>query len=126
MSCKSGCDATSKDTMCPSRMADGRAFTDYRPRCFINGELYASVQKAGMMQSSYDSRMWLQHNSDSLMTNNFKWAQNNLIPCAPCARPFSDHGTMLPERYAVRCDAVSCQRTEVNPNGIGDGRKYAF
>jgi len=30
----------------------------------------------------------------------------------------------LAERFVVRCDTVSCKRTEVNPNGLGDGRAY--
>lgn len=124
MSCKTGCDAPSKTAMCPSRMADGRAFTDYRPRCAVNADLLNKVLLAKMMGSSYESRMWLQNNSDNLMNENFAWAQDNLIPCAPCGRPFSEAGTMEPERYIVKCNGVTCTRTEVNPNGIGDGRSY--
>jgi len=110
--------------MCAARMSDGRAFTDYNPRCFVNAQLLANVSKAGMIGSSYESRMWLQHNTESLMADNYKWAEANLLPCAPCQRPFSENGTMAPERYVVRCDGVTCSRTEVNPNGIGDGRNY--
>jgi hypothetical protein len=126
MSCKSGCDAPSKDITCAARMSDGRAFTDYRPRCAVNAELLSKVEKANMTRSAYESRMYLQSHSESLMTENYQWAVNNLIPCAPCARPFSDPGTMLPEQYVVRCDAVSCTRTPTNPDGLGDGRQYAF
>ena len=128
MSCKSGCDAptNSAAAQCPNRMEDGRAFTDYRSRCAVNAELYNKVVQAKMMASSYESRIYLQQNCDSLMQENFQAAVGNLMPCAPCARPFSDPGTMEPERYVVRCDAVSCSRTETNPNGIGDGRNYAF
>lgn len=110
--------------MCPSRMSDGRAFTDYRTRCAVNAELMSYVSNAGMVQSSFESRMYLQRNAEKVMDIQRNTAINNLAPCAPCARPFSDAGTMLPERYVVRCDGVSCTRTEVNPMGLGDGRKY--
>ncbi len=123
MSCKS-CDAPSTATTCAARMSDGRVFTDYRPRCARNAELFSMVSQANMMKSAYESRMFLQHNTDKLMDSNRQWAIQSLAPCAPCPRPFSDAGTMLPERYMVRCDGVSCDRVEVNPNGIGDGRNY--
>lgn len=110
--------------MCPSRMSDGRAFTDYRPRCAINAEIMGLVSKANMLQSSYESRMYLQQNADAVMNMQRNFAINNIAPCAPCTRPFNEAGTMLPERYVVRCNGVSCTRTEVNPNGLGDGRAY--
>lgn len=110
--------------MCPSRMSDGRMFTDYRPRCAINAELMDMVAKANMVQSSYESRMYLQQNAEKVMNMQRSFALNNAAPCAPCTRPFTDAGTMLPERYVVRCDGVSCSRTEMNPMGLGDGRKY--
>lgn len=49
---------------------------------------------------------------------------NESAPCAPCQRPADTAGTMLPERYVVRCDAAVCMRQEVNPAGLGDGRAY--
>ena len=126
MSCKSGCDAPTKGMTCAARMSDGRAFTDYRPRCAVNAELLGKVDAAKMLGSAYESRMYLQSHTDHLMAENYQWAVNNLMPCAPCARPFSEDGTMLPQRFIVRCDAVTCKRTEVNPNGLGDGRQYSF
>jgi len=109
---------------CPSRMEDGRAFTDYRPRCAVNYELFEQVNAAKMIKSSYESRMFLQHNADRVLEYERQKSIDNLIPCAPCTRPFSDPGTMLPEKYIVRCNGVSCVREEVNPYGLGDGRKY--
>jgi hypothetical protein len=46
MVCTTGCDISSipnpqqqsQKPMCPTRMSDGRAFTDYRPRCVVNAE----------------------------------------------------------------------------------------
>jgi hypothetical protein len=106
-------------------MADGRAFTDYRPRCIVNAELMQSVAGQNMIQSSYESRMYLQSQADKVMEQERQKAVDRLIPCAPCQRPFSDPGTMLPERYVVRCDGVTCSRNEVYPGGVGDGRNYA-
>lgn len=110
--------------MCPSRMSDGRAFTDYRPRCAVNAELMEMVSSSKMVGSSYESRLFLQANAEKLMEMNRGWATQTIAPCAPCTSPLNDAGTMLPERYVVRCDSVSCSRKEVNPAGLGDGRSY--
>lgn len=124
MSCQS-CDVkTDPKVVCPTRMSDGRAFTDYRPRCITNAELLDKVAKNGMVQSSYESRMYLQKNADQFMESERKKAEERLIPCIPCLRSTTDPGTMLPERYVVRCDGVTCSRKEVVPNGLGDGRKF--
>jgi hypothetical protein len=105
-------------------MADGRSFTDYRPRCAVNGELLNQVIGAKMVGSSYESRMFLQHNAEQMMDFERNNAIKRLVPCAPCNRSFDDAGTMLSERYIVRCNGVTCTREEINPNGVGDGRKY--
>jgi len=122
MSCTS-CSAPNPVPACPTRMSDGRAFTDYRPRCAVNAELMQGVASAKMVQSSYESRMYLQRNADKVMEKERQKALERMIPCAPCTRPFTESGTMLPERYVVRCDGVSCTRTEVNSLGLGDGRR---
>ena len=122
-SCTS-CEGKTPMPTCPLRQNDARAFTDYRPRCAVNAELYNLVNGTGAMGSSYESRMFLQHNAEQVMNVHRTNAVNNLAPCAPCTRPFSDPGTMEPERYVVRCNGVTCTREEVNPNGIGDGRSY--
>ena len=124
MSSCSTCSGKNPTVTCPSRMSDGRAFTDYAPRCHVNARLMDMVSNANMIQSSYESRMYLQQNAQKVMDIERARALETLVPCAPCKRPFSDSGTMEPERYVVRCDAVSCKRTEVNPGGIGDGRMY--
>lgn len=118
MACKS-CD--DPKAACPSRMADGRAFTDYRPRCAVNAELLAQLQRAGMVLSAYESRMYLQKNATRVMEQQRAAALERMAPCAPCTNPAN---TMLPERYVVRCDGVTCAKQEVNPAGLGDGRNY--
>ncbi len=40
---------------CPIKMADGRAFTDYRPRCMVNSELLSDVYNNSMVRTSYES-----------------------------------------------------------------------
>lgn len=123
-SCKS-CDAPQNPmASCPARMADGRMFTDYRPRCAVQAELMNNLAKQNMVFSSYEARMFMQHNTEAIIDQARLRSLNNLAPCAPCQRPFSDPGTMLPERYVVRCTPTSCVRTEVNPNGVGDGRSH--
>jgi len=108
-----------KPPPCPIKMADGRAFTDYRPRCMVNSELFADVANNSMVRSSYESRIFLQENAEKLMERNRTTMLGNLTPCAPCARPFADQGTMYPQQYIVRCDGISCEKVEVNPNGLG-------
>jgi hypothetical protein len=109
---------------CPIRMSDARAFTDYRPRCPVNSELINTLSIQNMINSSYEARMYLQKNADMIMKQEYNRAVNNIIPCAPCSRGPNDPSTMEPERYIVECNATSCSRKEINPLGIGDGRKY--
>ena len=45
------------DNTCLNKMADGRAFTDYRPQCTINAST----------MNSYDQRMYLMKNASSIM-----------------------------------------------------------
>lgn len=125
MSSCSSCSAPNPVVTCPTRMSDGRSFTDYRPRCAVNAELMQLVSNNNMVQSSYESRMYLQNNAEAFMDMERDKAAQRLIPCAPpCDRPTSEPGTMLPERYVVRCNGATCTRTEVNPEGVGDGREY--
>jgi hypothetical protein len=119
MSC---CDTSGKYP-CPNKMADGRSFTDYRPRCNINYDLMQDLTKNNIINSSYESRLYLQQNAEKIMELNRNNAINNLAPCAPCNKSGNDT-TMLPEKYIVKCDAITCKREEINPNGLGDGRNY--
>ncbi len=119
----SSCSAT-QGKFCPSRMHDGRAFTDYRPRCIVNAELLQNLRNNDMPVSSYDSRLYLQQNAESIIEKSMQNAYNNLL--CPC-KAYDDIAgidTMEPERYVVRCNTTSCTRDEVNPLGIGDGRAY--
>lgn len=119
MSCCSSIDGN----QCPTKMSDGRLFTDYRPKCLVSNDLSQELNKNSLPVSSYESRLYLQRNAEKLMAQYAQDAANNLL-CGPCTRPFTDPGTMLPENYVIRCDTVSCSRIEKDPKGLGDGRSY--
>jgi len=104
---------------CPLKMSDGRSFTDYRPRCMVNAELMTDLYTNNMVKSSYESRIFLQENAEKLIERNRLNVLDTLAPCAPCNRPFSENGTMYPERYIVKCTATTCEKVEVNKNGLG-------
>lgn len=104
---------------CAPRMADGRLFTDYRPRCVANLEF------AKPMTGSQDYRLFLIENGDKIMQQNRANASSAAF-CAPCKRPF-DQGTMPPEVDRVVCDKVSCARIPAangSKEAIGTGRQY--
>jgi hypothetical protein len=97
-------------------MSDGRSFTDYRPRCQVNAELFNDLSIQNKMKSSYESRMFLQENANMIMERSRMQTIQNL---APCSRNLDDAGTMYPQRYVVKCSATNCEKIEVNPDGLG-------
>jgi len=104
---------------CMLKMQDGRAFTDYRPRCTINYQLKNTKQ----MSNSYDSRMFLINNAESLMTENEKIVKDTNA-CKSCFDT-NELGTLLPEKNMTKCNDKTCNfQQNVNPNGIGTGRTY--
>lgn len=117
MSC---CSSSSEDKLCPSRMNDGRMFTDYRPKCMVNNAMMVNLREKEIIASSYESRMYLQQNAEKIMQQQ----KDIALEKVRCTRPHEDVGTMLPEEYTVKCDSVSCERVRTNPSGLGDGRAY--
>ena len=109
---------------CPLRMSDGRFFTDYRPRCDTYTELYEKLEKNNIVKSSNESRDYLQKNAETIMTDNLNNAINNLLPCAPCLSSLTENGTILEQKYIIKCDNVSCKKVEINKLGLGEGVKY--
>lgn len=101
---------------CPARMADGRLFTDYRPRCAIQ------LQFQGPMVGSYDYRQYLTQNGLALREAARDKARQ-AAQCGPCKGPF-EVSTMLPEADKFVCDKMSCQRVTASPGGLGTGRAY--
>ena len=106
---------------CINKMSDGRHFTDYRPRCIINTSIIEEVVNNTNINSSYDSRMYLQQNANKIMDRNKK---NSSLNVKSSCTPANGISTVLPERYTIRCDSTSCTRVETNVNGLGDGRSY--
>lgn len=94
---------------CTNKMADGRAFTDYRPQCLLNNSKL----------NSYDYRMFLMKNAEKIIENNV----TSIITDCSCFN-HNQVGTMLPERNMVTCNKNTCFVTTSDKNGLGDGRMY--
>lgn len=126
-----------KNYDCPPRMADGRLFTDYRPKCDANYADYlhlqglpaareAAQQKPQAQSASMDSysyRQYLITNADKLMLSERAGTYKRAV-CGPCVEPYYS-GTMLPEQAKVICNAQTCSVVPTgNPMGVGIGRDY--
>ena len=118
MSCQS-CTKLSNNKYadCPALMADGRQFTDYRPRCLVNADLMGDKT-----MNTYEYRQHLIKNAESLMKHNYDQAYKHNY-CGPCTNPYS-LGNAVPEAEQTQCDANVCRTVTVNPNGVGRGRLY--
>lgn len=120
MSCQSCTRPSQQDldvfSQCPPRMADGRNFTDYRPKCF---QQYMVDNK---LMSSFEQRLYLTRNAEELMKKNatLSYEKNR---CGPCVEPF-DQGTMLPEQVKQVCDKKTCSFNTSDPYGLGLGREF--
>lgn len=103
---------------CPPRMSDGRAFTDYRPRCAsmttsLNGT-YGNEQ----------TRQWLTTNAESLIANARQLSlHKNACSCTGETATMIN-GDVVPEKTVTVCTADSCGVATVAPNGLGMGRRY--
>lgn len=111
-----------KEYTCPLRMSDGRSMTDYRPKCIVNYELMETMGEKKIVKSSYESRMYLQKNADEIMKKEFEKSKNNLLPCIKCKDGIKDV-MMMPEKYYVNCNSISCTKTIFNENGLGTAIK---
>ena len=111
--------SNNKYFQCPPLMADGRAFTDYRPNCFVNN----LVRTNNDIYNSFQYRQYLTHNAEKLMDVNRTYAcQKNC--CGPCQKPYNT-GTMLPEKNISKCTSGVCGTLVTDPNGLGLGRDYS-
>ncbi len=99
------------------RMADGRQYTDYRPRCVTQ------LNDRKPMSSSYDHRQARIHNADAIMKHERLQAHHN-VRCP--SKSVTPHDTMLPEQDRFVCDKVTCERydTAFPCTGLGTGRMY--
>ena len=103
---------------CPPRMADGRHFTDYRPRCTQQFQDKVNNQ----LMSSYEQKVYLTNNAEDLIKKN---AQNAYLGnrCGPCVEPY-DQGTMVPEFEKQICNSRTCSFGVNDPYGLGLARQY--
>ena len=109
-------------------MADGRMFTDYRPRCDAN------LQFQAPMSGSHDYRQFLIANGQRIIDEDRAAAAATAL-CTPCVQPY-DQGTMAPEVDRFVCDKVSCARVASSAAAsygaswpsvaIGTGRDYGM
>ena len=122
MSSCSQCERESdnKEFQCPPKMADGRAFTDYKPRCSV----FASLASTPQPLNSYELRQYMITNAEDIMSRSRKEAEQKNL-CGPCVQPWNQ-GTMLPEESIVKCNASTCTIVKKDPFGLGQGRDYGI
>jgi hypothetical protein len=123
MSC---CSANYPNKKCPLRMSDGRAFTNYEPRCNFNSYVFGKLAENNMIKSSYEMRLYLQQNYDSIVEADRRKAIDNITPCGECGVGdlINEKEKLLNSKYNVRCDGVSCYKTLVNPEGLGTNKFF--
>lgn len=99
---------------CPAIMDDGRAFTDYRPSCYINDV----IRVTNGINSSYGYRQFLQHNATQLM-DTIRMYNIKKNGCSPCsAVPVQCETLCSVDHQAVSCAPYDCAR--------GIGRCYQY
>ena len=109
---------------CAVRMADGRLFTDYRPRCDI-ADQFANVNSIPT-SGSYEYRQWLIHNGQRIIDHHRALAIENAW-CTPCSKI----PTMPIEKDYFVCSKTACTRatstfktTTDKIRSFGTGRLY--
>lgn len=103
---------------CPDRMADGRLFTNWRPRS--STQYYNMI--ANNMPDAYSYRQYMIQNANELIKRNAADAYMR-TSCGPCDVPY-DRGNMLPEMDQQVCDARKCTFRLTDPFGLGRSRLY--
>ena len=118
MSC---CSGKYPNIQCPLRMADGRSFTKYNPRCDFNSFINNKLNDNNIIRSSYEMRLYLQQNFDEMVRLDRENAIKNISPCAPCAvgELINDKNPQLANKYQIKNDGVNCYKSMVNDQGIG-------
>ena len=96
---------------CPPRMADGRLFTDYRPRCVVNDTLIDSNNKT---MSSLNQRKHLTHNGEEIIKANML----NAMKSSQC-HAIEPTDTQIPMAFRQTCDTNVCNFTRVDDTGLG-------
>ena len=95
----------------PARMADGRLFTDYRPRCYQ----YSVKAAETWGDNGYRARMV--HGAEELMEA-ARQMNNRKVTATKCV------DTMVPEMYKRVCTWKGCKVVPGSAVGMGVGRIY--
>lgn len=103
----------SKNQNAPTRMEDGRMFTDYRPRCA------QYPIKLNAQWGEHDGRQNMIHGGDVLMEEARNVLQKKATPVSG-----SCIDTMVPELYKRVCTWRGCETIPGHYAGIGTGRVY--
>lgn len=111
---------------CPIKMSDGRSFTNYETRCATNAKLNQLLKDNNMANSSYEQRLFLQHNYDKVVEAEKKQILDGFLPCVPCTSGnlLNETNMELDNKYAVYCDEVSCDSKLINEKGLGSGKFF--
>lgn len=91
----------------PARLADGRAFTDYRPSCDSNPPSWGDYATRQMMLQTGVDKIASDRKQSVLMVGQ---------------RDCED--TMVPESHKRICTWSGCSSVLANPVGLGMGRLY--
>jgi hypothetical protein len=111
---------------CPVKMSDGRIFTNYEPRCVSNDKLNKMLKENNMVSSSYEQRLFLQHNYDKIVEAERQKTIESFAPCVPCTSGelINEKNPELDNKYAIYCNEVSCTQKLINEKGLGTGKFF--
>ena len=97
----------------PSRMADGRIFTDYRPNCVMNSALSQG-------KDSFEYRYFLINSGNAIEKQKLDELEQN-VKCTSCT-----YDTVLPANTIMNCKQGMCNIDINNPKGLGLDRANTF
>ena len=97
----------------PSRMADGRIFTDYRPNCLMNNLISNN-------KDSFEYRYFLTSNGNLIEKQKLDQLEKD-VKCSSCT-----YDTVLPVKNIMNCNKGICNITLNDPNGVGLDRANTF
>ena len=97
----------------PSRMADGRIFTDYRPNCVMNSAISQG-------KDSYEYRYFLTNNGNAVEKQSLDQLEQ-AVKCTSCT-----YDTVLPTQNVMNCNQGMCTTQLNDQNGLGVDRANTY
>lgn len=92
----------------PSRMSDGRAFTDYRTNCITNNGI-------GKNMTSWEYRYYLQNNAAEIVEKE-RENRNTMLGYS------GENAPEVPVKNIQNCNKGFCTIENFNENGLGLGK----